>query len=422
MTGTTPTPTHDRSAAAVKSALEARLAFWWGLTIRLVLFAVGVYFFWRVRSILATVLAALVVSCAAQALVSPLCRRRVPFLHPHTQRFVATVGVYLFMALTIFWSFQVLLHPFREQFDDLMHNIPAYQTIITTKVTQLQEQYNNLPPDFRHFLDEQKTKLAIPSPAAWVGGALGGAFAWASHIVELILVPVLAFYFTLDGRKLRNQFLFLVPRERLRPTLAIFSEGGEIMRAYLVSQFLLAVIAGVLVSVGLSLVGMSKYAVVMGIVAGITRAVPVVGPLLGGIPIVLLSFVYGAQTGNPLLWVKVLAFFTLLHLVESKVIMPRFLGHALDLHAVVIIVALLIGGEFFGLTGMFLAAPVAALIRLLLLHYVIVPRRHPAPALVLTGDDAPLPDTRFATARRGGGRVLRLERAVRNTTLPPARD
>jgi predicted PurR-regulated permease PerM len=69
----------------------------------------------------------------------------------------------------------------------------------------------------------------------------------------------------------------------------------------------------------------------------------------------------------------ILGLFTLMHLAESKIITPMILGDRLHLHAVIVIIALLVGGEFFGLMGMFLAAPVAALVRLLLMHYYVYP-------------------------------------------------
>jgi predicted PurR-regulated permease PerM len=99
----------------------------------------------------------------------------------------------------------------------------------------------------------------------------------------------------------------------------------------------------------------------------------------------------------------VLVFFTLLHLIESKIIMPKFLGHRLHLHAAIIIIVLLIGGEFFGLMGMFLAAPLAALSRVLIHHYVILPRRR-RPTLVTADSGA------------GDERVLRLGGAASLTT------
>jgi predicted PurR-regulated permease PerM len=63
-----------------------------------------------------------------------------------------------------------------------------------------------------------------------------------------------------------------------------------------------------------------------------------------------------------------------MHLIESKLIMPKFIGHRIHLHAALVIIVLLIGYEFFGLLGMFMAAPVAAFGRVLVNHYIIRPR------------------------------------------------
>lgn len=353
---------------------ERWFGFLLGVFVRVALVAFGVYFFWRVRTILATVVVSIVIAYAAAALVEPLCQRRIRFLSARAQRTLMTAFVFLFLAFAVFGAVQLLVNPFQTQYAELRTNWPTYQAGITEQLTRAKAWYTDLPPDLRRFLEDQKTKQAMPSPGEWVGGVLGTTVTWAAHIVELILIPVLAFYFTLDSRALRNEFLALIPRSKVRDTLGILREGSAIMRSYIIAQFWLAVIAGVVVGVGLWMLGMGKYALILGLFAGITRAIPVIGPLLGGIPIVLLAFVDGARQGEPYQWVWVLVFFTLLHLIESKIIMPKFLGHRLHLHAVVIIIALLVGGEFFGLMGMFLAAPLAALARVLIRHYVIRPR------------------------------------------------
>ncbi|HEU4752261.1 MAG TPA: AI-2E family transporter, partial [Armatimonadota bacterium] len=106
--------------------------------------------------------------------------------------------------------------------------------------------------------------------------------------------------------------------------------------------------------------------------------IPVIGPLLGGIPIVLLSALQDWQKG-----VGVLIVFTLMHLLESKVVMPRIIGYRIQLHPAVVIIVLLIGAEFFGMWGMFLAAPVAAVARVLFQHFFVrSQRRGPRPPLV----------------------------------------
>jgi predicted PurR-regulated permease PerM len=154
----------------------------------------------------------------------------------------------------------------------------------------------------------------------------------------------------------------------VREVLVILRETAEVMKSYIVGQVFLAVVAGFAVGLGLHWSGLN-YPLAMGVVAAITRVIPVIGPLLGGIPIVLLAV---AQSWNKGIWV--LVFFTLLHLYESKILMPRVIGYRVKLHPAIIIIVLLIGSEFFGLIGMFLAAPVAAIVKILINFYVIAPR------------------------------------------------
>ncbi|GAB4469532.1 MAG: AI-2E family transporter [Armatimonadaceae bacterium] len=372
------------------------------MLVRLFFIVIAGYFLWRVRTIVATVIMALILSCAAEPLVELMCRRRIHRVRPHTQRAVATFAAYIILIAGFGWTVMQLISPFQVEFNKLMANLPEYQAQINSQLLQAKEWYATIPPELRALVDGQRERLGDFAPTAWIGDFLKKGAGWVSHLAEIFLVPVLAFYFTLDGKTLRNQMLALVPRRHQRQTLAILSEGAAIMRAYIVSQFWLAVIAGVTTGVVLRLIGM-EYAVILGLFAGITRAIPVIGPFIGGLPLTLLAFVYGAQHGNPYLWIWVSLGFGTLHVFESKIIMPQFLGHALNLHAAVILIALLVGGEFFGLIGMFLAAPVAALLRLLLMHYVILPRRRGSH--LCNGGNRP-------QRSQSGVRVLSLERAV----------
>ncbi len=385
---------------------DGRIRFWWGLLLRIGLTALAAYVLWRVRAIISTVIIAAVIATAAGALVDPLCRIKIRGLRPRPQRTIATALVYAFLLFVVVWSVHLLFSPFQQEWKNLQERWPGYQATLTQQFTSLRQQYADLPPGFRDFLEAQRGKAEMPSPGEWGARLLGGAIAWTSHIIELILIPVLAFYFTLDTRTLRSEIRFFTPRNRLRPTLAIFRECARIMRDYIVAQFWLAVIAGVFVGAMLKYIGMD-YAIILGLFAGITRAIPVVGPILGGIPVCLLAFIFGNQTGQPGLWIVVTVMFTLLHLVESKFIMPKFLGHRLHLHAVVIILALLVGGEFFGAIGMFLAAPFAALARVLLTHFVVLPNRRLLAARVQTNG---------GNGGANGTRVLRLERALRGNS------
>src|SRR5439155_25122063 len=143
---------------------------------------------------------------------------------------------------------------------------------------------------------------------------------------------------------------------RARQARATLHATCEMLKSYVLGQSFLAAIAGIVVGTVLYSLHLNS-ALAMAVIAGITRVIPIVGPILGGIPIVLLATAQSWQMG-----ISVLLFFTLLQLCESKILMPKLIGYQIRLHPAIIIIVLLIGSEFFGLIGMFLAVPIAAIV------------------------------------------------------------
>ncbi len=360
------------------NAAEIWFGQFWKLLVRLAVIAWTLYFVWRIHTILTDIIVASILAFALVGPVNWLCRWRIPKVRPKAQRLGATLCVFLAFGYLVFAGGSLMVSPFADQLHGLASNLPLYQQKIAKYAAVLQTQYDGLPANLKAILhrpSESSNSGDGFSPLPWVQNALLATATGVARIVDFILIPVLAFYFVLDGHALRNEFLALVPRQRVRETLALLRESSGIMRTYIIAQLWLCVIAGVVVYAGLSLIHM-PYALILGLLAGVTRAIPIIGPILGGIPIVLLAAVLPASHGGGLeLAVKVLVFFSLLHLVESKLLMPKFIGHRIHLHAAVVIIVLLIGAEFFGLLGMFLAAPLAAIARILIAHYVLRPRR-----------------------------------------------
>jgi predicted PurR-regulated permease PerM len=192
-------------------------------------------------------------------------------------------------------------------------------------------------------------------------------------LVELILIPVLAFSFLTESRPLKKELAAFVPRPWLRDALYLMGRSGAILQSYAVGQMILALIAGGVVWVMMTALGI-RYALALAVVAAITRVIPVVGPVIGAIPIVLFATLQGVHQG-----VMVLILFSLMHLIESKVIMPRIIGYRIELHPAIVIIVLLIGAEFFGMWGMFLAAPAAAIVKMLFHHFFVRERRRRKP-------------------------------------------
>lgn len=232
-------------------------------------------------------------------------------------------------------------------------------------LTDFIEPYQTLLPR------EVKAQLQGQAPML-INRGLHQSAVWAvrsvNHLalaVELLLVPVLVFYFLSDGPAIRSEAkVFCPPAWRARAN-RLLTHLDRVLDGYVRGQVIMCAIAWVLVTLVLVILGV-PHAFTLGLLAGATRAVPVVGPLLGGIPLALVCLI---ATQDVQLTLVLILLFTVMHFVESKVLLPKIVGHEVDLHPVSVIVALMLGLEFFGLLGVFLAVPVAALIKTVLAEY-----------------------------------------------------
>ncbi|MBW3624513.1 MAG: AI-2E family transporter, partial [Armatimonadetes bacterium] len=326
-----------------------------------------VYFLYRSRFVLVTTLMGALIALVLNPLVDSLCRKEFLGLNPRAKRFAITFLIFVFLFVVVGYSVYFLMVPFREEIRRLSLALDTQGGTLQESVRNVQAWYQSLPTGVRDFIAGQAGAVG-PRVAEGLRVLLGSTLEWLAHIVELITVPVLAFYFVLDSKPLKREFLYLVPKRWNRDAIILLRETAIILQAYAISQIILCLIAGVVVGAGLWMIHV-KYALTLGVLAGITRAIPILGPIIGGIPIVILSGLQSVQSG-----VAVLIFFSLLHLVESKIIMPKLLGESLHLHPAIILIVLLIGAEFFGVLGMFLATPVAALLKVIYDYYVL--RRH----------------------------------------------
>lgn len=331
---------------------------WLRITMGAVFLAAAAYLLYILRFVLVTVVLAAMLAYAILPLVEWAARLRVA--GSPLPRFAAVIAVFALIVLVFGVMGRLAAEPIGDEFNRFTRNVGQYRsdwsTLLMRIRTSLEE---NLPPDFRQQVDEALARAGELLVVA-LSNMVQASIRWLSHAVELILVPILAFYFLVDTPILKREWLQFLPSAARQPALASAHRLGRILAGYVRGQIILMLIAGVVVGIGLALIGV-PFAVLLGIVAGLTRAIPIVGPVLGAIPIVGLAWIQSSTAG-----LAVLVFFVVLQLVESKVIMPQVIGRELDLHAATIIVALLVGNALFGLMGMFLAPPVAAFVKELL--------------------------------------------------------
>jgi predicted PurR-regulated permease PerM len=348
------------------------------LIVRLALLAALGYFVYRVRSILVAVTIAIMLTYAILPAVEFLTRRRwLPSSNPRTRRLIATVFVFLILAALSVLAVTLFFVPFGSELAKLAQNFGSYVDQTKEALGKAAKWYRALPPDARDFLKQQDYTRITSGITEFGRNIISGTLSWVTHFVDIILIPVLAFYFVFDSRSLRRDFLSLVPRRRLREALMISRNIAETLQSYIIGQFILCLIAALLTALVLSQTRMD-YVLVLSVFAGVTRAIPILGPLISGVPIILL----GVATQGITMGVWLTVFVVVMHFAESKFIMPKLIGDRMKLHPALVIIVLLIGAEFFGLLGMFLAAPVAAVAKELINFYIVRPRRKQDEAVV----------------------------------------
>ena len=195
-----------------------------------------------------------------------------------------------------------------------------------------------------------------------VSNFLKSIFAIAGTVIQFFVVPIITFYFMKDGGKMVRSFICLYPVEYRLQLDVLFSEIQHVLSSYIRGQLTMSCIIASLTFLGMWLMGV-PYPLVIGLLAAVTEWIPIIGPIVGAVPAILLG-----ATVDLALAVKVLIFYIVIQQLDSHIIMPKVMGAVISLHPVVIIIALLIGGTLFGVAGMILTVPVTAVLQILCRH------------------------------------------------------
>lgn len=270
---------------------------------------------------------------------------------------VVFLGSLLLSTLTK--SIQVL------RFEDLFQGIEDFASMIEKFYSDLYVRLGNLPiggEDAKEAVQLllQKAVVFFQNMGNSVFSSLGSL---AGALSTLVFGIIFSLYFLADGQKILSYwariFRLLFGERRLEKLRRFFIDADRVFAGYLRGQIIDGTIMAVLVSVSLSVLQV-RYAVVIGVLTGFGNLIPYVGPFIAYGLTTLVCLVYGDFTK---LLPALIALFVI-QTVDGNVINPRLLSQNIDVHPLLVIIALIIGGSLGGFLGIFLAAPVASLIKL----------------------------------------------------------
>jgi predicted PurR-regulated permease PerM len=196
--------------------------------------------------------------------------------------------------------------------------------------------------------------------------AVSSTLVFVLSILGYVVTPLYLYYFLKDLTRMRSGLVDLVP-DRYRSVLSSrVAEIHEILSGFVRGQLTVCAILAVLYSVGLWFIGIDL-AVVIGTLSGILFIVPYLGTLFGIVFSMTMALLKFHDLLHPLLC---LGWFAVVQAIEGGVITPKIVGDKVGLHPVVIIMALLIGGQLFGILGMLLAVPATAVLKVFFSSYL----------------------------------------------------
>lgn len=276
---------------------------------------------------------------------------------------VSIVAAFLIFLAVLYLIATYVLVPFGRQFQEFIKQVPAVLNEVQQAILRLEAQYSvsAMPQEGKQLIGSLLEKLGNYT-LSLASFSLSAVFTLASTMIELIVVPVITFYMIKMGGRFVRGFIVLFP-ETYRPHLSrLFEEMHRVLSAYIVGQLSLSVLMTVVVFLGMLALGI-PYPLVIGLLAGVVEMIPVVGPIVGAIPAILLGL---AESSG--LAVKVLIFYIVVQQLDAHLVMPKLMGSVTNVHPVAIILGVLVGGQLYGIVGMMVAVPVLAVLQILLRH------------------------------------------------------
>lgn len=285
-------------------------------------------------------------------------------------RTTAVTLVFALMVLLLMLLLIILVPMIEKQIVTLVNSLPVYKEWLFTTALPWLEQRTGLElvewlnPDRWMGLFSEHWKEAGGAAAAFFGYLSSSGIALVAWVVNLVLLPILTFYFLRDWDVLVERIAALVPRDHVATVNRLARESNDVLGAFLRGQFLVMIALGAIYAIGLSVIGL-KLGLLIGIIAGLISFVPYLGTATG-VVLGLVAALVQTQGFDLKLLLMVAAVFTVGQMLEGYVLTPRIVGDRIGLHPVAVIFAIMAGGQLFGFLGMLMALPVAAVANVLL--------------------------------------------------------
>lgn len=282
-------------------------------------------------------------------------------------RAVAILAVYLGIAIVLVLAGWFIAPPIASDVAQLVTHSPEAAAQVSALFNDPQNPLvTHLPPWMRAELaqaPDQVLQWVQQHGLAMFGHALGVIVGTVAAIATFVIIPMLSAYLLLDIENIRNGFRSLFSDERAPGAMRLLAELDDVIGSFIRGQLLVATTVGVLITIGLLILHV-KYAFLLGLLAAVGDLIPYVGAVLAFVPSFFIALIGNGWTNAIIVSIVFLVIFQ----GEGHLIAPNILSRNLKLSPLIVLMALLVGGDLAGILGMLVAVPIAGMLRVLAGH------------------------------------------------------
>lgn len=314
------------------------------ISVKTILIGIAVFFSlrfaWEMRDLLLSLFIAYIIMSAAKQPVEWFTKKGA-------SRGVAVLSVFLLFIIFVGFIISWIIPPFIVETTLFINHFPKIVESVK-KIAPLNVNLGNF--SFIQY---------VPSVTNNFFAVVGSLFSNVSFVVTTIFFSI---YLTLDSQTIYNVIARLLSKQDAEKVIKIEEKIEKRLGQWLVGQLFLMAIIGAATYVGLLILGV-KYALPLGIIAGVLEAIPTIGPTIAAIPAFLVGF-----SQAPLLGLFTLLLSIVIQQFENHIIVPMVMKRVIGLHPVVTLIALIVGGRYGGVLGMLFAIPLTLVVGAILSH------------------------------------------------------
>ena len=307
----------------------------------------------------------LVLSIAFFYILDPLTNliaKIIPSKIP-AKRDLAICGSFAVFIIVAILAFEYIVPQIISQFANLVSNFPSYFKYAAESVSSSQKWY--LGAKIPHQFDAtvfDALKQAFGLFVSFSQGIVANLVSMIGQFIGLVVIPVVVYFMLRERSSLFEGVNKLLPRTLREPVRDIFEKTDLVLKHYVESQFIICSLIGVITWLILYFLGV-PFSLILGIIAAVTELIPVIGPLIGAVPVVVI-----AATISPMTVLYIIVLYGAVQFIASYIVAPKILGNKLGIHPLTVVLGVLILGNIIGIWGIFFAAPIIAILKIIYLE------------------------------------------------------